>query len=169
MNVRKARLDDLPTLVEFGRLVGEETYLKTGFLPADYVTGPQRAYWGADYLQSVIENDKALLLVVIVDNTLIAMTEVEQLGPDEAVMWKLYVHPAYHGKGIGSRLLQEIIERLPSEVRQLKTEYYDSNVPAAGFYKAKGFTFIERKVDHFEGHEIPYTYVAKSLDQKSSS
>ncbi|MEM9777303.1 MAG: GNAT family N-acetyltransferase [Chloroflexota bacterium] len=165
--VRDASVADLPLLVAFGLSVGEDTYLKTGYLPAAYVNGPQREYWSADYLQSVIENDKALLLVVLDGDQLVGMTEVEQLGPDEAVMWKLYVQKAYHGRGIGSRLLQEIVECLPKGVERLKTEYYDTNVPAAGFYKAKGFTFLERKADLFEGNKIPYTYLIKKLKQQS--
>lgn len=166
--IRNATLADVPALDEFGITVGEDTYLKTGYLPATYVTGPQREYWSADYLQSVIENDKALLLVALDGDQLIAMTEVEQLGPDEAVMWKLYVQKAYHGRGIGSHLLQEIIERLPQKIKRLKTEYYDTNVPAARFYKAKGFTFLEKKADYFDGVEIPYTYVSKPLDLAST-
>lgn len=165
---RDATPSDIPSLVAFGTSVGHDTYLKTGFLPADYVNGPQRAYWQAEYLQGVIESDKSLLLVVLDDEKLIGLTEVEQLGPDEAVMWKLYVQQAYHGQGIGSRLLQAVINRLPPEVRQLKTEYYDSNIPAAQFYKAKGFTFLERKQEQFGTQVISYTYVSKSLDRRPS-
>ena len=83
-------------------------------------------------------------------------------------MWKLYVQEAHHGQGIGGWLLQEIIDRLPPDVRQLKTEYYDSNLPAAQFYKAKGFTFSERKQEQFGEHLIPYTYVSKLLDRRYS-
>ncbi|MEM7030853.1 MAG: GNAT family N-acetyltransferase [Chloroflexota bacterium] len=128
--------------------------------------GPQRTYWQAEYLQAVIDSDNSLLLVVLNDEALIGMTEVEQFGDDEAVMWKLYVQQTYHGQGIGDRLLQAINDRLPPQVRQRKTEYYDSNILAAQFYKAKGFTFLERKQEHFEKHVILYTYVSKSLDRR---
>ena len=143
--------------------MGEETYLKTGFLPADYVTGPQRAYWEAAYLRQVIERDKSMLLVVFDDDLLIGMSEVELLTPADAVMWKLYVRHRYHGQGIGSRLLQENIDRLPDTVQRLKTEYYDSNTPAARFYEARGFKFLERKEERFGAHLIPYTFVSRSL------
>ncbi|MEM7031215.1 MAG: GNAT family N-acetyltransferase [Chloroflexota bacterium] len=163
--IRDAVPSDIPYLVDFGVLVGHDTYVKTGFLPVDYVKGPQRSYWQATYLQTVIENDNTLLLVVLDGEKLIGMTEVEQLGQGEAVMWKLYVQEAYHGQGIGSRLLKVIIDRLPHNVHRLKTEYYDSNIPAAQFYKARGFTFLERKQEHFGRQVIPYTYVAKALDR----
>ncbi|MEM7111174.1 MAG: GNAT family N-acetyltransferase [Chloroflexota bacterium] len=164
--IRDAIPSDIPSLVDFGVRVGEDTYLKTGFLPAAYVRGPQRTYWTAEYLQGVIEGDKSLLLVVFDGESLIGMTEVERLSPDEAVMWKLYVQHADHGEGIGSRLLDEIIERLPSDVRWLKTEYYDSNISAAQFYKAKGFAFLERKLEQFGKHAISYTYVSIPLERK---
>ena len=167
--VRDATHSDIPLLVDFGLLIGRETYLKTGYLPADYVNGPQRNYWKAKYLQGVIENDKSLMLVVYAAEQLIGMTEVEQIGREEAVMWKLYIDHNYHGQGIGSRLLQEIIDRLPSSIKRLKTEYYDSNKPAARFYKSKGFTFLERKQEQFKEQTISYTYVSKPLERKPLS
>ena len=81
--IRDAIPSDIPSLVDFGTQVGHDTYLKTGFLPANYINGPQRAYWQVEYLQAVIESDKSLLLVVLDGEQLIGMTEVEQLGCNE--------------------------------------------------------------------------------------
>ena len=164
--IRNATISDVPALVTFGQQVSHDTYVRTGFLPADYVAGPQRYFWRAEYLLKVCQTDTALLLVVFDDDTLIGMAEVAQLSEREAVMWKCYVQRAYHGRGLGKRLLQEIIGRLPHTIEHLKTEYYESNSPAAGFYKAQGFTFLERKEEQFAGTIIPYIYVSKTLNSK---
>lgn len=161
--IRKATISDVPALVDFGKQISDDTYVRTGFLPAAYVDGPQRYFWSYEYLLGCCQADTTMLLVVFDNDTLIAMSEVEQLSASEAVMWKLYVQHAYHGRGLGRRLLQEIIGRLPHTTTRLKTEYYESNTPAAGFYKAQGFTFLERKEEHFDEHVIPYIYVAKTL------
>ena len=164
--IRKATRADVPAIVTFGEQVSYETYVKTNFLPADYVSGPQRYYWSSEYLLNIVQADTTLLLVAFDGDVLIAMTEVEQLSKTEAVMWKLYVHHNYHGQGFGRRLLQEIEDRLPDNIEQLKTEYYDSNTPAAGFYKAQGFKFLESKQEQFAEHQISYTYVTKHLKYK---
>ena len=164
--IRQATVADVPAIVAFGAQVSYETYVKTNFLPADYVTGPQRYYWSSDYLLNSVQAARTLLLLAFDDDVLIGMTEVEQLSETEAVMWKLYVHHNYHGQGLGSRLMQEIEARLPDNIEQLKTEYYDSNTPAAGFYKARGFEFLERKQEQFADHHFSYTYVSKMLKEK---
>ena len=57
-------------------------------------------------------------------------------------MWKLYVHPDHHGRGIGSRLLAEVESRVEGD--ELWLEVVEGNEQAFAFYRSKGFVEAER-------------------------
>jgi ribosomal protein S18 acetylase RimI-like enzyme len=60
-------------------------------------------------------------------------------------MWKLYVHPDHHGRGIGSRLLAEVESMVEGE--ELWLEVVDGNHQAYDFYVSRGFREVERVTD----------------------
>lgn len=68
---------------------------------------------------------------------------VANLGPkdDRSVMWKLYVHPAVQGSGVGTALLDAIIDL--NGDRPLWLERIDGNDKVAAFYEARGFVEAE--------------------------
>lgn len=68
---------------------------------------------------------------------------VANLGPrdDRSVMWKLYVHPDTQGAGVGTQLLDAIID-LNGE-RPLWLERIEGNDKVAAFYEARGFVEAE--------------------------
>jgi len=60
-------------------------------------------------------------------------------------MWKLYVHPAHQGLGIGSRLLAEVESMVEGD--ELWLEVVEGNEQAFAFYRAHGFAEVERVTD----------------------
>ncbi len=72
---------------------------------------------------------------------------VSNLGrrDDRQVMWKLYVHPALQGSGLGRTLLERVVEA--NGVEPLWLSYVDGNTQAAGFYAAHGFAEQHREPD----------------------
>jgi GNAT superfamily N-acetyltransferase len=65
------------------------------------------------------------------------------VGPDDAVLWDLRVHPAHRGRGVGRQLLAwaEGVARAMGRVRLL-AETQDINAVACRFYAANGFTCL---------------------------
>ena len=64
----------------------------------------------------------------------------------------LWVHPAYHRKGIGSTLLDLVeteISRSGTEVARL--ECFSDNDRAIGFYQAKGYKPLREEMDEEAG------------------
>ena len=76
---------------------------------------------------------------------------LHRLVADEAELLLLAVDPAFHRRGIGSRLLQQFIahstragaSRLHLEVRE--------NNPAARLYRATGFEIVGRRRNYYTG------------------
>ncbi len=66
---------------------------------------------------------------------------VGQRGFDgaEHAVYKLYVHPALRGCGIGPRLIDGLVGQLPAGVDQLGVEHFAGNTRAAAFYEREGF------------------------------
>ncbi|MFC7218399.1 GNAT family N-acetyltransferase [Streptomyces polyrhachis] len=64
------------------------------------------------------------------------------------VLWKLYVLPSYHGRGVGSALMAAVRARLKAAgAERLHLEYMAGNERAAAFYRAQGFREFARTPD----------------------
>jgi ribosomal protein S18 acetylase RimI-like enzyme len=55
------------------------------------------------------------------------------------VVWGLYTHPDYRGKGLASALMQKVFVHAKSRVRQLHLKCITSNLSAIAFYQKQGF------------------------------
>ena len=63
----------------------------------------------------------------------------EFVGPDEAGLKELYVHPGHWNRGVGTELLDRGLERLPDEVDRVRLETLADNDVGRGFYESRGF------------------------------
>jgi ribosomal protein S18 acetylase RimI-like enzyme len=59
---------------------------------------------------------------------------------DDHVVYKLYVHPDFRGRGIGPRLIDALIGHLPPDADRLYIEHFVGNGRAGAFYEREGFT-----------------------------
>lgn len=63
----------------------------------------------------------------------------EFVGPDEAGLKELYVHPDWWGGGLGTGLLGAAVDALPPTVDGLALETLADNDLGRGFYESRGF------------------------------
>lgn len=63
----------------------------------------------------------------------------EFVGPEEAGLKEIYVHPDHWGDGIGTALLERGLNLLPEDATALKLEVLAANDRGRGFYEARGF------------------------------
>lgn len=73
--------------------------------------------------------------------------------PDALELGAIYVLPGLQGRGIGTRLLEAVLARLPS-AREVTAEIERENLAARRFYEARGFTETCRRTDQAFGHEF---------------
>ena len=150
ITLRAATADDIPALVALGRAVVPPTY---GPIDAAYAQRMIDEWWTpAVFTRSMQTNTH---LVAEVDGEVVALANLGRLSQsyrdfphvtgDREVMWKLYVHPDHHGRGIGSRLLAEVESRVDGD--ELWLEVVDGNEQAFAFYRARGFEEVERTPD----------------------
>jgi ribosomal protein S18 acetylase RimI-like enzyme len=139
--VRGAVGDDLAGVIS----VGHRTWLATyePIAGPEYVAMGLAKWWTSDVVTDSIRKGRTL---VAVDGD--EVVGVATFGPqdDAFVLWKLYVLPGHHGQGIGSRLMDCVVEQArESGLERITLSYLEGNQQAARFYAHHGFTETHRE------------------------
>jgi molybdenum cofactor biosynthesis protein B len=165
ITVRSATQEDIQAIVNFGQIVLLETYLH--WTSQDYVQSMLQRWWNETYFEGVIGSGNVVLLIVENkdDNPLIGLAEV-QISQEEATLWKLYLHANWRGKGIGSRLIEQIKEILIPTVKDLRTVYLSLNKMAGQFFLKRGFRFEHLDEDQRDSR-FSYTWLSMRLNNAS--
>lgn len=139
--VRGAVGDDLAGVLS----VGHRTWLATyePIAGPEYVAMGLAKWWTSDVVTDSIR--KGRTLVAVEGDEVVG---VATFGPrdESCVLWKLYVLPDHHGHGIGSRLLNAVVERAhENEHPRITLSYLEGNQQAARFYARHGFVETHRE------------------------
>ncbi|MBO0663741.1 GNAT family N-acetyltransferase [Jiella sp. MQZ9-1] len=78
------------------------------------------------------------------------------------LLHQLYVHPNCQGQGIGTALLEEILDAFPDATR-LRLEVEAANAKAIAFYQAKGFVKVAETADCGPGSGMPAAVYERPL------
>jgi ribosomal protein S18 acetylase RimI-like enzyme len=154
---------------------GDKTAL--GALMKEYlvwVIDMMRSEYGYDIseaiIDSVIENDlqtiekflppAGFILLAEIDNKLAGMVGLKKLSEGIAEIKRLYVRPAFRGKGLAQALLQQLINEAKSKnysFIRLESDKFMKN--AHQLYHSFGFKDIEQ----YEGGEAPPEFVPHTI------
>ena len=139
--VRGAVGDDLGGVLS----VGHRTWLATyePIAGPEYVAMGLAKWWTSDVVTDSIR--KGRTLVAVKDDEVVGVATFGTQN-DAFVMWKLYVLPDYHGHGIGSRLMDAVVDRArEAEHDRIILSYMEGNQLAARFYRRHGFVETHRE------------------------
>lgn len=150
VTVRAGTHADIPGFRDLGEAVVPPTY---GPIDEAYAQRMLDEWWVAERFEASLAVNTHL--VAECDGQVVAMAafgllsrshrDFPHVTGEREVMWKLYVHPDHHGRGIGSRLLAEVEALVEGD--ELWLEVVDGNEQAFAFYRAKGFVEVERVGD----------------------
>ncbi|MGF9754868.1 N-acetyltransferase [Microvirga sp. 0TCS3.31] len=151
VTIRPGTLADVPAFRALGEAVVPLTY---GPIDAAYAQRMLDEWWVPEVFETSLARNTHL--VAEVDGEVVALANLGRLSQsyrdfphvtgDREVMWKLYVRPDHHGRGIGSRLLADVEAMVEGD--ELWLEVVDGNDQAFDFYRARGFEEVERVTDH---------------------
>jgi GNAT superfamily N-acetyltransferase len=155
--IRTAVGDDLDAVIGIGHRTWPGTF--EPIAGPEYVEMGLAKWWTADATIPAIRTGRTL--VAEVAGEVVGMTVY---GPhdDGLVLWKLYVLPGHHGRGIGHQLLEAAIERaLELGHARLSVSVVDGNDRAMRFYERHGFREVAREPG---GSGLPDSiWIAKEL------
>ncbi|MFD5246519.1 GNAT family N-acetyltransferase [Amycolatopsis sp. NPDC058340] len=131
--VRSAGRDDVMAICRFG----EEHVLAcyTPLLGEEEAARQVRMWWNTTNIAGAVARGA---VVVAEDGGRLAGVGQRGLDGGEHVIRKLYALPRY--RGLGSRLLEVLIGRLPAGVERVYAEHLVADERAAAFFEREGFT-----------------------------
>lgn len=138
--VRTATGNDLDTVLDIGRRTWHATY--EPIAGADYVAMGLAKWWTADAIIPAIRTGRTL--VAEVGDEVVGTATYGQHA-DDLVLWKLYVLPERHARGIGTALLHEVLSRARElGYTRLVASTVEGNEQARRFYERHGFAETHR-------------------------
>jgi GNAT superfamily N-acetyltransferase len=132
--LRPATTADLPALRALGEAVVPPTY---GPIDAAYGHYLLDTWWTEDAMATSLASIPNI--VAELDGEVVGVANLGPFG-ERSVMFRLYVHPHHQGIGIGSALLEAVLELNGHE--PLWLEHIDGNDHAAAFYARHGFVEV---------------------------
>ena len=142
LEIRLADGDDLSGVLSVGHRTWPPTY--EPIAGVEYVAMGLAKWWTPDVVTTSIRQGRTLVAVDGAEVVGVATFGVQD--GDALALWKLYVLPGHHGRGIGSRLLDAVVDRaLELGVSRIVLSHIEGNRQAARFYAARGFTETHRE------------------------
>ncbi|WP_427383314.1 N-acetyltransferase family protein [Janibacter sp. G56] len=138
--IREATGNDLADVVHVGHVTWPATYREA--FGDEFIELGLAKWWTPEATIPAIRAGRCL--VAEVDGEVVGMASY---GPLEghAVLWKIYVLPAHHSRGIGQLLMDEVVARVTGEWDELRLSHYAGNDRARSFYERNGFVEFERE------------------------
>lgn len=140
--IRTATGEDLDGIVRVGHETWRATY--EPIAGPDYVEMGLAKWWTGD---AVIPGIRVGRTLVADDGGMVVGMASYGSQDDQLVLWKLYVLPDHQGRGLGRRLLDEVVARASGLGHtQLHVSYIEGNDQAGRFYERNGFRLAHREV-----------------------
>lgn len=139
-HVRPAHGDDLEAIVSVGRRTWPVA--NAGLFEPDLMAFFLDKWWTPEACVPAIRAGRAF--VAELDGQVVGMASY---GPHQGrlVLWKIYTLPECQGRGIGRRLLQEVLDAAPDQYPSLYLSFTDGNASARAFCQANGFIECSRE------------------------
>jgi GNAT superfamily N-acetyltransferase len=129
--VRPATSADVPGLVALGEAVWPAAY---AFADPSLAQHTIATWWTPEAHERSLRD--TTVLVAELDGEMVGMGNLD-LRRDPPVIWKLAVDTRVHGRRVGLRLVQALLEL--AGPRPVRLSYVDGNERAARFYERLGF------------------------------
>lgn len=164
--VRATRPDEAEAIRSVDRAACHAAY--------DDIHGPETvdelfdAWWSVEDLREGAIGEDGILLVAARDDDVLGMADATPDPGRERVfrIARLYVHPDEWGEGLGTRLVDELRERLPAEVELLRLVVRAESEMPISFYESCGFERVGEHVEESGGEthqEYVYELAVRSL------
>ncbi|MEI2650381.1 MAG: GNAT family N-acetyltransferase [Dermatophilaceae bacterium] len=151
--IRRAVPDDLDAVVQVGRLTWPATY--ASIAGDEYVEMGLGKWWTHEATRPLVDSGRTFVAERPGDDGAREIVGIASTGllSKDLVLFRLYVLPEHHGRGIGSQLLKAVLDDIArGSHTRLWLSYLVGNESARRFYARHGFVEQRREPG---GHGIP--------------
>jgi len=148
MTIRNMKKKDIKQVQHVARTSWHSTY--EGIIPREI----QDKFLNMAYSDEMMKRrlKQSIMFVAEVERKVIGFANYSPVNRDGMTeLTAIYLYPAYQGKGIGTALLEEGIQRLRA-VKEIRLNVEQNNRIGMEFYEAKGFAAVSEFDDDFDGH-----------------
>ncbi|MBU0977165.1 MAG: GNAT family N-acetyltransferase [Nanoarchaeota archaeon] len=137
------------------------------YLKAEYTLGRQQfkdEFWFTrKFLKETLKRN-CISLGAFEKNRLIGVIQVDLLDRPKAWIFFFDVNKEHRKKGLGTKLLNEIIKKIPKGFYKLYVDLEKTDKEALKFYKAHGFT-LAGKIEDWFGKSSTGLLYSKTIDK----
>jgi ribosomal protein S18 acetylase RimI-like enzyme len=149
---RKAKPEDAPAIRSFLEKVWYATY--TGLLPEPVIQKAIEKWFDTSFLAKQAEDPEIFFLLAIEADEIIGLTTTRMLDSETMNLGRLYIHPNYQGRGLGSLLMQKAMESFSGSYQKIRLGVIQGNQNAISFYQHKGFIQTGSETEVIEGFPL---------------
>jgi ribosomal protein S18 acetylase RimI-like enzyme len=136
-SIRDATVEDVPEIQRIARRGWTAAY--GDFLAKAAIDAILADWYAPDQLEASITTPEAVYLVAEADEVT-GYASAAPTGDGEAQLYAIYVDPDWWDKGIGTKFLETIAERLTArDIERLRVEVLADNAVGVSFYESRGF------------------------------
>lgn len=144
IQIKRVHASDIPEIKELLDHTFEETF--GPFISDGAMDKVKEEYFTRGGLKASASDSASLFLKAIEGDVVRGFVLAEASGDNGLRLSKLYVHPRYQGRGIGTKLFMAVLERSPG-VTKIDLEVGEMNEKARAFYAKHGFKEVHSVVD----------------------
>ena len=139
ISVRAATTDDIPGVQRVARAGWHAAYGE--FLPESAIESILEDWYATDQLETAMAAERTVYLVAETDDGEIAgYASAAPTANEEAQLYAIYVDPDDWGEGVGTALLDSVIDRLADRrIARLRVEVLADNGVGVSFYESRDF------------------------------
>jgi ribosomal protein S18 acetylase RimI-like enzyme len=145
--IRKAGIDQIETIRSLSREIWMEVY--PSIISVEQIEYMLDLIYSVDALKHQIQEQGHAFILLTENDTPIGYASYSKKEPITNGLFRLhkfYLQPAYHGKGLGKGMLNEIIKDVISQSGNSLELNVNKYNPTLGFYKKNGFSIISEEV-----------------------
>ena len=158
ITIRDGTADDAPGIARVHVVGWQSRYV--GLIPQDVLNGLRPEQREARWRRWLVDGDRRTLVVALDGDRVVGFSAGwpepgPDAAPDTVEVAAIYLDDAYHGRGLGKRLLARVATRSEAlGFAALSLEMLVGN-PTAGFYEHLGGRISDRYESTIAGHRIP--------------
>jgi ribosomal protein S18 acetylase RimI-like enzyme len=142
--VERAKPEDVDSI----KRVLSETWMDTygDYLSRSTIEHVTANWHAPNLLRSQIENPAGYFAVAKDDGRVIGLVTVGSVGQNELYLARLYVHPQYQRRGIGTDLLNAAISAYPDAIA-IRLEVEQHNTKGLSFWRKQKFVDVGTRIE----------------------